>query len=150
MKVERIDHIHIYVKDLKDVAKFFSEIMGSKWIGPMEIPEANAIVAFDNLGIELQQATSPDTPVARFVESRGNALASIGIKVPNIDEAIAELEAKGIRITWRGGSEYLKAALTHPKDTKGIMLELLEFDHVTAAAVGNAIPNVLKNLPSPI
>lgn len=150
MKVERLDHVHVYVSDLKEVAKFLSDLMGTKWVGPMEFPEDGVITAFDNLGIELIQPTSPDNPVGKIVKKQGNIIASIGFKVPSVDEAVADLESRGIRILWKGGNESLKGAVADRRDTKGIMLELLEYEERTPISLANINMEKLIDIPSPI
>jgi len=122
MKVERIDHIHIAVKDLKKAVKLFSSIMETKWTGPIE-PGPDIITAFDSLGLELLQQTTSKGFVADFIERRGEGLFSVGLKVSNLDEAVAHLEEKGVRVPWKGVvNESLKVAMTHPKDTYGVHL----------------------------
>ena len=154
MKIEKIDHIHVAVKDLKEAAKSFGDIMGTRWVGPIELPDGNMRTAFDTLGFELVQPTSPDSPLAKFIEKRGEGVYSIGLKVPNLDEAIADLEARGIRVPWRGSgkdfnNESLRGvALTNPKDTHGVMFELLEYDEWTPISLANL--DRLADIPSPI
>ena len=141
MKVERIDHIHIAVKDLEAAAKFFSDTIGSRWFGPKQ-GRPGFQIAFDNLGLELQQPTTPDNPVAKHLEEHGQGVTWIGLKVPNLDEAVAELKAKGIRveywIDYTGLKVDLKAARTvDPEETYGVMFELVEYEDVPPAALGN-------------
>ena len=148
MEVERIDHIHIAVKDLREAAKKFSDIMACQWVGPIE-PGGDMITAFDSLGFELFQPTSPDTSLARFIAQRGEGLYSVALKVPNLDEAVADLEAKGIRILWKGVvNESLKVAMTHPKDTYGVMFELVEYEERTPVTLANLNINKVMNIPS--
>ena len=148
MKVERIDHIHIAVKDLRKAAKFFADIMGTKWVGPIE-PAEDMITAFDSLGFELLQQTRPEGWIADFIQKRGEGLFSIGLKVSNLDEAVAELEAKGVRIGWKGAvNESLKVAMTHPKDTYGVMLELLEYEERAPISLANLNIDKVMNIPS--
>lgn len=84
MEVERIDHIHVAVKDLKKAAKSFSNIMGTKWVGPIEFEDGDFKTAFDSLGFELLQPTSSDNFLAHFIEEKGEGIYSIGLKVPNL------------------------------------------------------------------
>ncbi len=148
MKVEGIDHIHIAVKDLKKAAKLFSDIMGSEWVGPIK-PAEDFITAFDNLGFELMQQTSPEGFIAKFIQRRGEGLFSVGLKVPNLDEAVADLEAKGIKVLWKGVvNESLKVAMTNPKDTFGVMLELLEYKERKPVALANLNIDKVMNIPS--
>ena len=109
MEVERIDYLTIYVKDLERAVQFFSEVMGSQFFGPTEKklkdvpdelketikPSLGVRGAFDNMGLQLVQPLSPDDPIAKWINERGEGVASIGLKVSDINEAIAELESKG-------------------------------------------------------
>lgn len=148
MKVERIDHIHIAVKDLRKAANLFSDILGTKWVGPIE-PAEGFITAFDTLGLELMQQTSPEGFITDFIQRRGEGLFSIGLKVPNLDEAVADLEARGIRVLWKGVvNESYKVAMTHPKDTYGVMFELVEYEERTPATLANLNIDKVMNIPS--
>jgi len=155
MKIEKIDHIHIAVEDLKKAAKSFSDIMGTKWVGPIESSAMPGMkTTFDTLGFELVQPTSPDSPLAKFIQKRGEGVYSIGLKVSNLDETIADLEARGVRVVWRGSGKDFNnesirgVALTNPKDTHGVMFELLEYDEWTPISLANL--DRLADIPSPI
>ena len=145
MKVERIDHIHIVVKDLEAAAKFFSDLMGTQFFGPMDAGKGfNFNVSFDDLGLELLQPTAPGNPVAQHLEERGEGVAWIGLKVSNLDEAVAELRAKGISVEyWRDYSDpatrgdIMAARTVDPKQTHGVMLELIEYQNVLPALMAN-------------
>jgi methylmalonyl-CoA/ethylmalonyl-CoA epimerase len=148
MKVERIDHIHIAVKDLKKAVQLFSSIMETKWTGPIE-PGPDIITAFDSLGLELLQQTTSKGFVANFIERRGEGLFSIGLKVSNLDEAVADLEEKGVRVPWKGVvNESLKVAMTHPKDTYGVQFELLEYEERTPITLANLNIDKVMDIPS--
>ena len=139
MKVERIDHIHIIVKDLEAAAKFFSDMMGTTFVRRGDTG-LGFKVAFDNLGLEIMQPISSGNPVAEHLEKHGEGVAYIGLKVTNIEEAIAELEAKGIRVkrwreVWKGD---IKGARTDsPEKTHGVTFELIEYKNVHPVAMAN-------------
>jgi hypothetical protein len=143
MKVERIDHMHIVVKDIEAVGKFFADIMGSHVFGPRDTG-LGFKVAFDNLGIEFMQPIAAGNPIADRLDGYGEGLAWIGLKVPNLEEAVAELRDKGIKVAmWRDYSDPnwngdVKAARTEdPTQTYGVVLELVEYKDVQPVAVGN-------------
>jgi len=143
MKVERIDNIHIIVKDLEAAAKFFSDLMGTRFFGPWDSVGLGDKVAFDNLGFELMQPTGPGE-VAKYLKEHGEGVAWIALKVPNLDEAAAELRAKGIPVEyWRDYSEPswkgdMKGAIvTDPEKTFGIVFELVEYENVQPGALAN-------------
>ena len=133
MKIEKLLHVHVIVKDFVQAAERFSDLLGTKFVGPF--PAVSPIkTAFDVFGVELMQPL-PETEsyVADFLKEKGEGVASISFKVENIEEAISELEAKGVTILLKGGNEHIKVAVTDPKDCHGVGLELLEFQEIQAA-----------------
>ena len=143
MKVERIDHMHIVVKDIEAAGRFFADIMGSHVFGPRDTG-LGFKVAFDNLGIEFMAPTAPGNPIANRLDGYGEGLAWIGFKVPDLDEAVAELREKGIKVTyWRDYSDPnwkgdVRAARTEdPTQTYGVAIELVEYKDVQPVAAAN-------------
>ncbi|MBI2918798.1 MAG: VOC family protein [Chloroflexi bacterium] len=135
MKVDKIDHIHVYVKDLKAATRQFSKIMGTKFSDPVVVEKFNLRSVLEPLGIELIESTTPDGPVARFVEKRGEGLAAISLKVPDIKAATAELKALGMRVVGELVTGGLKEVQFHPGDSHGVMIELCEYEEVSGAVV---------------
>ncbi|HOL18264.1 MAG TPA: VOC family protein, partial [Bacillota bacterium] len=79
--------------------------------------------------IELLQSTDPQGPVARFIESRGEGIQHIAFRVQNLEEKLAELKAKGVRLIDekpRYGAGGARIAFLHPKSTGGVLVELCE------------------------
>ena len=129
MKVERLDHVHIYVKDLDKAAKFFGALLESRVSDPPMIePKDGVKTVLLPVGIELISSMTPDGPVARAIEAGGEGLKAISLKVPDIEVAIEEMKSKGIRQVGRVKIGRLQEAQFHPKDTFGVMLELCEHD----------------------
>ena len=142
MKIEKIDHIHILVKDLEKAMKFFSNLMGTEFVGPIVLSDHR--IAFDNVGLELVAPSSPKTPEHMEKMGAREGLFSIGLKVPDLDEAIAELEAKGIKYSWKGQLPCLKAAQIK-LDDYGVCIELVEYDNVPPVAL--ACLNKTREVP---
>ena len=139
MKVERIEHINILVKDMEKAIKLFSDLMGTKFIGPLDRrPRRPVRYAFDTLGLELVSLTSPEDHWGPVLEKQGEGVLSIAFKVTDLDEGVAEFEAKGVRLDRRGEIPGLKYALFNPDDVFGVRIELVEYDAMTAAGVANA------------
>lgn len=140
MKVEQVDHIHIAVKDMDKAVKLFESLLDIKfskeYIGE-EIEIKSRIATIGPVGIELIQPTSPNSVVAKFIDRRGEGVHAISLKVPDIDEAVAEAEAKGIRCAARVELPMLREAELHPKDTHGVQIELCQYEmeHPAAFAV---------------
>ena len=128
MKIENIDHIGIYVRDLKKATKFFADLLGTEFTEIGEFKEADVRSAMDPSGIELFEPLTPDGPAAKAIERRGEGLALLSLKVPNLEEGIAAMESRGIRLTVRVEHPNSRMAIFHPKDTYGVMIELVEYE----------------------
>lgn len=131
MKVLKIDHIGIAVKNLAESSKLY-EMLGIASAGVEEVAEQKVRVSFFPVGdseIELLESTSPDGPVARYIEKNGEGIQHVALRVDNLEEALAELKARGVRLIDekpRYGAGGAKIAFIHPKATGGVLLELSE------------------------
>ncbi len=132
MKVLKVDHIGIAVSNLEESLKFYTEVLGLKSEGTEVVEEQKVKVAFLPCGdseLELLESTSPDGPIAKFIEKNGEGIQHIALRVENIEEALAELKEKGVRLIDekpRYGAGGASIAFVHPKATKGVLLELSE------------------------
>lgn len=127
-----VDHIGIAVRSIDEALKLWEEVLGVKCTGREEVPDQKVVTAFLPLGdteIELLEGMSSDSPVTQFLERRGEGLHHIAIGVENIEEAINELKAEGIRLIDekpRYGAGGARIAFIHPKAANGVLLELSE------------------------
>ena len=135
MKIKRIAHLGIAVKDLEDPKKFYGEHLGLKLQGE-EVVEAQKVrVSFIKVGetsLELLLPTAPDSPVAKFLENKGEGFHHLALEVEDIHAAVAELKAAGVRLideTPRQGAHGTLVAFIHPKATYGLLLELVQSPH---------------------
>ena len=132
MNLKNIDHIGIAVTTIQESLSFWETSLGIKPQGIEEIPERKLKTAFLPVGdtdIELLEATSADSSIAKFIEKRGEGLHHIAIRVDDIDAALAELKAKGVQLideTPRNGAGGTRIAFVSPKSTHGVLLELCE------------------------
>jgi methylmalonyl-CoA/ethylmalonyl-CoA epimerase len=132
MKILKIDHIGIAAKSIDQVAPFWSMILGLPMAGRETVEEQKATTAFLPVGeseLEILESTSPDSALAKFIESRGEGVQHIALRVDNIEEALRELKEKGVRLIDekpRRGAGGAKIAFIHPKSTNGVLLELSE------------------------
>jgi methylmalonyl-CoA/ethylmalonyl-CoA epimerase len=130
MKVTRVDHIGIAVKSIEESKKLYTEVLGLTALGEETVEEQKVKVCFIPCGdseIELLESTSPEGPVAKFIEAKGEGIQHMALRVDNIEAAIAEMKEKGIRMIDekpRYGAGGAKIAFVHPKATGGILLEL--------------------------
>ncbi|MCI2429057.1 methylmalonyl-CoA epimerase [Candidatus Acetothermia bacterium] len=126
-----LDHIGIAVKDLDATLKRLA-LLG---LTPSErgtVSQFSVEVCMLSLGnatFELLQPTHPDSPVAKFLERRGEGLHHMAFRVPNINAALAELNAQGIRLideVPRTGFGGHAVAFVHPQSAHGVLIELVQ------------------------
>ena len=129
MQTAQIDHIGIAVKNIEEAAKLYADL-GLKVEGTEVVESQKVKVAFIGIGqsrIELLESTAPDGNIAKFIESKGEGIHHLAVKVDNIEKALEELTAKGYQLidkTPRIGAGGHMIAFLHPKATKGVLLEL--------------------------
>lgn len=134
MEVKIIDHIGVAVKSIDEALKFWEGTLGVKCHGVEEVKEQKVKTAFlpiDDSEIELLEGTSEDSPVAKFIEAKGQGIQHIAIRVADIEAALAELKEKGVRLIDekpRIGAGGAKIAFVHPKASGGVLLELCQRD----------------------
>src|SRR3989339_977909 len=132
MKVLKIDHLGIAVNSINEGKSFWADVLGLKFEGSETVAEQKVTTAFFPVGeseVELLESTAPEGPVAKYIEKKGEGIQHVAFRVENIDEALAELKAKGIALidqTPRIGAGGAKIAFLHPKATSGVLVELCE------------------------
>ncbi len=132
MKLENLDHIGVAVTSIAEVLPFWESVVGIRLHGIEEVVEQKVRTAFlpvDDTEIELLEPTSAESPVAAFIEKRGEGLHHIAIRVDDIDAALEELKRHGVRLIDeqpRNGAGGTRIAFVHPKATHGVLLELCE------------------------
>jgi len=130
--MEKVDHIGIAVQDLAAALKFYREQLGLPCLGEEEVAEQKVRTAFLPVGesrLELLQSTDPEGPVGKFIQSRGEGIHHLALRVKNLETVLADLKAKGVRLIDeqpRRGAHGAKIAFIHPKSTNGVLLELCE------------------------
>jgi len=130
LRTIKINHLGIAVEDL-DRASGVYEAMGLSIQKVVEVPEQQVRVAFIPIGettIELVQPTSPDSTVATYLEKRGQGLHHLALEVEDIEAALTELKALGMRLidqSPRWGAEG-RIAFLHPASTDKVLIELVE------------------------
>ena len=136
MEVEKLDHIHIYVKDHAKAVKRFEELLGIKFMMLSEQMDQMGMGvkdAYATVGIDILQGLSPDNPVSRGVEHSGEGLVGgVSFKVPDIEAGIAHLQSKGMKLLGRIHMGGLKEAWFHPKDSHNVLIELCEYNAANA------------------
>jgi methylmalonyl-CoA/ethylmalonyl-CoA epimerase len=132
MRVVRVDHIGIAVREVEAVAGILDLLFAKRAPHVETVPDQGVKVTSHRAGetaIEFLEGTGGDGPIDRFLAKRGNAIHHIALAVENLEEAIAELKEAGIPLideTPRIGAEGKRIAFLHPKGTGGILIELCE------------------------
>jgi methylmalonyl-CoA epimerase len=130
--VVKIDHIAIAVQNLDEAIKVYREALGLELAGEEEVPEQGVRVAFLPIGdtrLELLEPLSSESPVAKFLEKRGEGIHHICLEVEDLEKALAELASKGVKLIDekpRLGAHGRKMAFVHPKSLHGVLLELYQ------------------------
>jgi methylmalonyl-CoA/ethylmalonyl-CoA epimerase len=133
--LKKINHIGIAVASLDETIPFYRDMLGMAFLGIEEVTEQKVKVAMLQIGeskIELLEPTSPDSPVAKFLEKNGSGVHHLAYEVEDIDAAITKLEREGTRMidrTSRAGAHGARIAFIHPKSSGGVLTELCQTGH---------------------
>ena len=127
----QIDHLGIAVKSLSS-ARTFYEKLGLSVSAEESVEHERVKLAMIPVGesrLELLEATSPDSAIAKFIAKRGEGLHHVCLKVPDLRAAVARLKGEGVRLVsdeiklGAGGHRYI---FVHPASTGGVLLELVQ------------------------
>jgi methylmalonyl-CoA epimerase len=127
-----LDHVGIAVSDLANALKRWRAILGPPAREPEEVPSNRVRVCFLEAGephVELLEPTDPDSPVARFLTTRGEGLHHVAFRVPNVDRALDDLVRRGERVvdrTGRPGARGRRVGFAHPSAFGGVLVEFVE------------------------
>ena len=127
-----LDHVGIAVSSLADALAFYRDTLGLEVEAPEEVASQGVRAHFIAVGestLELLEATSSNSPVARFLSKRGPGMHHVALRVDDIVAALADLKARGIRLvdeTPRPGAHGSLVAFLHPSSTHGVLVELIQ------------------------
>ena len=134
--MKKIEHIGIAVKDLEKSNILFKQLFGVPHYKIEEVASEGVKTSFFEAGpnkIELLEATNPDSPIAKFIEKKGEGIHHIAFAVDDIDSEIKRLEKEGFIVlnnTPKKGADNKLVAFLHPKSTNGVLIELCqEIEH---------------------
>jgi len=131
MKIKRIAHLGIAVADLTKAGMFYTDVLGQR-IDHEEMVDdlKTAFVPLGQTNLELIQDTKENGVIATHISKRGEGIQHVAYEVEDIDQALEELKAKGVRLideTARPGAHGSRVAFLHPKATNGVLTELVEY-----------------------
>lgn len=130
-KITKINHVAIAVPDLDASLTFWRDALGLTLDHVEDVPSQKSMVAFIPCGdseVELVKPTADDTGVAKFIAERGGGMHHLCFQVDDIEEMLADLKEKGIRLI-NETPQVLpgrKMAFVHPKSTGGVLVELYQ------------------------
>jgi methylmalonyl-CoA/ethylmalonyl-CoA epimerase len=137
--VLRIDHVGIAVPDLDEAIAFYERTFGMRCVHTETNPEQGVREAMMAIGpaeggsmLQLLAPLGPTSTIAKFLDRNGPGIQQLAYTVRDIDEASADLRAKGLRLLYdepRRGTHGSRINFIHPKDAGGVLVELVEPAH---------------------
>jgi methylmalonyl-CoA/ethylmalonyl-CoA epimerase len=127
---EKISHIGVAVKDIEASTGLFRKLFGKEPDRAEELNEHKVRTAMFNVGtssIELTEALDPESPIAKFIEKRGEGVHHVSFLVDDIEKELARLKLAGFEIIDerpRTGADGFLVAFLHPKSTNGVLIEI--------------------------
>jgi methylmalonyl-CoA epimerase len=139
-----LDHVGIAVTDLAAALAFYRDALGLEVDVPEDVASQRVRAHFVPVGeasLELLEATAPDSAIAKYVEKRGPGLHHITLRVEDLDQALARLKQRGVRLiddSPRVGAGQSRVAFVHPSSAHGVLVELKQVTAGDASAPGRA------------
>jgi methylmalonyl-CoA/ethylmalonyl-CoA epimerase len=130
--MEKLEHIGIAVKDLEKSNALFAQLLGQEHYKIEEVASEGVRTSFFDVGgvkIELLEATTIDSPIAKFIEKKGEGVHHLAFAVSNIKESIQEYSQKGfspLNAEPKAGADNKLICFLHPKTTNGVLIELCQ------------------------
>ncbi|MCC6385148.1 MAG: methylmalonyl-CoA epimerase [Bacteroidia bacterium] len=130
--MNKIEHLGIAVKNLTEAISKYELLLGQPCYKTEQVESEGVITAFFKTGtnkIELLQATRPDSPIAKFIESRGEGIHHVAFDVDDIKAEMRKLSNEGFRLLNdepKDGADNKLVCFIHPKSTGGVLIELCQ------------------------
>ncbi|NRA94541.1 MAG: methylmalonyl-CoA epimerase [Psychroserpens sp.] len=130
--MKKIEHIGIAVKDINASNELFEALFDKAHYKTEVVESEGVMTSFFESGpnkIELLQATNPDSPIAKYIEKKGEGIHHIAFAVDDIEAEIERLKAKGFRMIHevpKKGADNKIIAFLHPKSSNGVLVELCQ------------------------
>ena len=130
--MEKIEHIGIAVKNISEANKIYEALLGSPPYKSEKVESEGVETSFFRCGeskIELLEASTPDSPIARFIEKRGEGIHHIAFAVNDIKAEMKRLQNEGFILlneVPKKGADNKLVAFLHPKSANGVLVELCQ------------------------
>ena len=131
--LKKIDHIAIAVNNVEEAAKFYQNVLGLTLSGVEVVAAQKTKVGFFKIGesnVELVQPSEPDSPLVKFLETKGPGIHHICFEVDDVEAEVKAFLEKGAAMVDqkpRPGAHNTRVAFVHPKSSSGVLIELCEF-----------------------
>lgn len=130
--MKKIEHLGIAVRDIDASNEVFSKLLGESHYKIEEVESEGVKTSFFKVGdnkIELLEATNENSPIAKFIERKGEGIHHVAFEVDDIYKEIKRLKKEGFRVlneTPKNGADNKLIAFLHPKSTNGVLIELCQ------------------------
>ncbi len=130
--IKKIEHLGIAVKNLDESNKLFEKLLGVSHYKIEEVESEGVKTSFFQVGetkIELLEATRPESPIAKFIEKKGEGIHHMAFDVEQIESEIERLTVEGFQVindSPKNGADNKRIVFLHPKTTNGVLIELCE------------------------
>jgi methylmalonyl-CoA/ethylmalonyl-CoA epimerase len=130
--MEKLEHIGIAVKSIRDANELFARFLGKEHYKIEEVPSEGVRTSFfeiSGIKIELLEATGDDSPIARFIQKKGEGIHHLAFEVTDIKQSLqkyADLGFELINQEPKKGADNKLIFFLHPKSTNGVLIELCQ------------------------
>jgi methylmalonyl-CoA/ethylmalonyl-CoA epimerase len=130
--MNRIEHIGIAVKNIEEANEVYSKLLGYEHYKTEEVVAEGVVTSFFKCGtskIELLEASDADSPIAKFIEKRGEGIHHIAFYVDDISKEVDRLKNEGFQVlneTPRKGADNKLVVFLHPRSAHGVLIELCQ------------------------
>ena len=128
--MNKLEHIGIAVSNLEESNRLFERLLGVAHYKIEEVVSEGVRTSFFKVGdlkIELLEATKPDSPIAKFIEKKGEGIHHLAFATSNIEQEIKNIKEEGFQMineTPKDGADNKRIAFLHPKTTNSVLIEL--------------------------
>ncbi|AJD91384.1 hypothetical protein JMA_20670 [Jeotgalibacillus malaysiensis] len=133
--MKKTDHIGIAVKSIEEALPFYTDMLALTLLKQETVDSQGVKVAFldaGNIKIELLEPIHDQSPIAKFIEKKGEGIHHVAFGVEHIDKRMEELRAKGLQFTTdtsKRGAGGAQVAFLHPKQAHGVLYELCDHSY---------------------
>lgn len=130
--MQKIEHLGIAVKELAKSIPLFEQLLNTPCYKTEEVASEGVNTAFFQVGdskVELLEATKPESPIAKYIDKKGEGIHHIAFDVENIEAEMKRLQALGFELlneTPKRGADNKLVCFLHPKSTNGVLIELCQ------------------------